>query len=62
MSELLADGSHCHTRDLVKQLWARYGLEVRGSDKVLALSGLLSKDERFEANRSLGWSLKKAGP
>lgn len=58
VADILADGEPRHTRALLAIL-EKNGIEVGGSDKVIALSVLLSRDPRFVANRKIGWSLKK---
>ena len=57
----LRDGIPKHTRALLEMLDA-VGIEVGGKDKVLSLSAILSSDDRFQASRKVGWSLKKAEP
>lgn len=44
------------TKALVDRLEAN-GLEIGGSDKVLTVSVILSRSDRFKADRSLGWTL-----
>ena len=44
------------TRDLLAAV-EEAGLEVGGTDKVGALSVMLSKAERFKADRKIGWTL-----
>jgi hypothetical protein len=51
-------GSHIKTRDLLPQLSKR-GIEIRGKDPVVVLSGYLSRTEELVPNRSLGWGLKE---
>lgn len=58
VAEILSDGKPRHTRDLLEILKAE-GIEPGATDKVIGLSNLLSRDHRFEADRSIGWSLKK---
>jgi hypothetical protein len=55
-AEILADGKPRHTRDLVLML-AEWGVEVGGTHKVLAVSAILSDDDRFKPSRKVGWSL-----
>src|SRR5712692_7614537 len=57
----LQDGTPRPTRVLLDILGQR-GLEVGGKDKVINLSSILSKDKRFQADRSRGWSLRKEKP
>lgn len=56
--EILSDGNPRPTRQLLGLLTER-NIEVGGADKVLALSALLSRDDRFQASRAVGWSLKE---
>jgi hypothetical protein len=53
---LLSDRRPRHTRELVSYLRGE-GIELKGKDPVLQVSSVLSKDGRFKANRSLGWTL-----
>ncbi|MGC1819092.1 MAG: hypothetical protein WA900_15725 [Casimicrobiaceae bacterium] len=53
---LLSDGTARHTRDLVTYLRAE-GVELKGKDPVLQVSSVLSRDSRFKASRSIGWTL-----
>lgn len=55
---LLADGKTMHTVDLVVQLEAA-GVDIGGADKRLTVSSILSRDAGFQANRKVGWSLRK---
>ncbi|QWF18701.1 hypothetical protein [Lysobacter capsici] len=59
VASYLSDGSREKTAALLKRL-DNEGIVIRGKDRVLALSAILSKDERFEASRKLGWALKGA--
>ncbi len=56
--QILSASAPQHTRGLLKELSAE-GIEIGAADKVVGLSNLLSRDDRFQANRALGWSLKK---
>ena len=58
VSMILADGTPRHTRALVP-LIEKQGIEISGKDKVQAVSAILSADDRFKADRSVGWSLNK---
>lgn len=58
VSQLLADGQPRKTRDLLDEI-TRQGVVIGAKEKLLALSAILSKDGRFEPDRSLGWTLKK---
>jgi hypothetical protein len=53
---LLADGKPRHTRELVAHLTSN-GVQLNGKDQVLQVSAILSKDDRFKADRKNGWSL-----
>ena len=53
---LLSEGKPRHTRELVSYLRSE-GVELKGKDPVLQVSAVLSKDYRFKANRSIGWTL-----
>lgn len=55
-AEILADGKPRHTRDLVPML-SEWGVEVGGTHQVLAVSAILSGDDRFKPSRKVGWSL-----
>lgn len=44
------------TKPLVERLEAN-GVEISGADKVVTVSVILSRSERFKADRSLGWTL-----
>lgn len=59
VENILSDDNPRHTRILLDMLRMR-GIEVGGKDKVLALSALLSRDDRFESDRKVGWSLKSS--
>jgi len=56
VAQLLAEGRHAYTRELVNELQA-INVEIGGADKIQALSAILSKDSRFISSRKLGWSL-----
>lgn len=56
VSDILMDGHRRSTRTLLDLLGHR-DIKVGGKDKLLALSALLSRDERFETDRKIGWSL-----
>jgi len=58
---LLADGFPMKSGDLVREVVNR-GVEVGGKEPAMALSAILSKDERFVPSRKLGWSLKTETP
>jgi hypothetical protein len=58
VADILRDGEARHTRELLSILESR-GIHIGSADKVIGLSSLLSKDDRFVANRTFGWSLKK---
>lgn len=59
VSEILSDGAPRHTRVLLDEL-AKRGIEVGGQNKVIALSSILSRNkDTFEADRKVGWRLKK---
>lgn len=61
--ELLGNGAHMHTRELLDELSA-IGINVNGKDRVQALSAILSQDpaKRFLPDRRFGWSLKVTNP
>lgn len=44
------------TKALVERLEAN-GVEISGADKVVTVSVILSRSDRFKADRSLGWTL-----
>lgn len=44
------------TKALVERLQAN-GVEISGADKVVTVSVILSRSDRFKADRSLGWTL-----
>jgi hypothetical protein len=46
------------TKALVDHLQAN-GVEISGSDKGLTVSVILSRSDRFKADRSIGWTLSK---
>lgn len=58
VAQILSDGKPRHTRDLLDIL-KEQNLEPGATDKIIGLSNLLSRDDRFVADRSIGWSLKK---
>jgi hypothetical protein len=58
VAEILSDGSSKSTRALLEILKPA-GLEPGATDKVIGLSNLLSRDDRFMPDRTHGWSLKK---
>ncbi|MDE2469896.1 MAG: hypothetical protein KGL35_14435 [Bradyrhizobium sp.] len=55
-AEILADGKPRHTRDLVGML-PEWNVEVGGTNKLFAVSAILSADDRFKPSRKVGWSL-----
>lgn len=55
-AEILADGRPRQTKDLLAML-PEWGIEVGGSHKLLAVSAILSADDRFKPSRKVGWSL-----
>ncbi len=59
---ILSDGIPRHTRTLLDILRTDWDLEPGSTDKVIGLSNLLSRDDRFQADRAIGWSLKKETP
>ena len=62
VSLILADGIPRHTRVLVPLLESQ-GIPITGKDKFQAVSAILSTDDRFKADRSVGWSLdEEAAP
>lgn len=65
VERLLSDRRSCPTRELFTEL-EKLGIHVGGKsekNKLLNLSSLLSRDERFKAgNRKTGWSLAKRSP
>jgi hypothetical protein len=58
VEEHIRERGPTHTRDLVAAA-TDAGVEITGSDKVSALSVILSKSTRFDSDRKLGWSLAK---
>jgi hypothetical protein len=64
VEKLLRQGKPHHTRELVAFLRSE-GVELKGKDPVLQVSAVLSRDKRFKADRSIGWTLvvqKDEGP
>ncbi len=57
-AELLAVGFPMKTSELLQEL-QQAGIEVGGANKLLTVSALLSKDDRFVPSRKEGWSLKR---
>lgn len=57
---LLADGKPRHSADLLSH-FLREGIPVGGINKILTISSILSRDDRFVANRKYGWTLAKNG-
>lgn len=60
-SELLADGVHLPTRELLEKIEQR-GIQFNAANKAGNLSVILSKDKKFVSDRRSGWSLKKENP
>lgn len=58
VASILSDGVARHTRQLLPIL-APIGLLPGAADKVIGLANLLSRDPRFVADRTHGWTLKK---
>ena len=50
-----------HTKELLSHLDA-INIDVGGSDRLLSLSTILSRDGRFVASRKDGWSLQEKTP
>lgn len=57
----LSDGSSMRTADLV-HMFAEQGIDIGGKDPIASVSSILSRDDRFQASRKTGWSLKKESP
>ena len=57
VSEMLKAQQPQHARSLLAQL-ADEGITMTGSDPVVSLSNILSRDDRFIASRKDGWSLR----
>ena len=62
-AELIANATtgHIRTADLIPLLEER-GITVGGKSPLAGISAILSKDDRFEPNRKLGWGLKQQTP
>lgn len=45
-----------HTKPLIERLEAN-GIEISGADKAVTVGVILSRSDRFKADRSLGWGL-----
>ena len=57
-AELLEIGFPMKTSELLRELESA-NIEVGGANKLLTVSALLSKDDRFVPNRKEGWSIKR---
>lgn len=55
---ILADGKPRRTSDLVAEFFLD-GIEVGGTNQTATVSSILSRDHRFKADRTHGWSLTK---
>ena len=60
---IIKDHGRIHTKALIERLEAN-GIENGGADKTVTVSVILSRSERFKADRSLGWGMaeKKENP
>ena len=55
--QLLEDGRPRHTRDLLDALMVM-GVKLRGKNRLLQVSAILSKEDRFVSDRARGWTLR----
>ena len=60
---IIKDHGRIHTKALIERLEAN-GIEIGGADKTVTVSVILSRSERFKADRSFGWGMaeKKENP
>ena len=56
--KVLEDGQPRHTSSLLVE-FEKAGIEVGGTNKLATVSSILSRDGRFKANRTIGWTLTK---
>lgn len=59
--EILLEQSPLRTSELAERLKKRQ-IEIGGNDPVMALSAILSKDDRFVPSRKVGWRLASQVP
>lgn len=56
---LIKSYGRIHTKPLIERLEAN-GIEIGGADKAVTVGVILSRSDRFQADRSLGWGLAQS--
>lgn len=54
--KVISEGGPLPTRDLIPLIEAE-GVQITGADKMVTVSVILSRSDRFMSDRTLGWSL-----